>query len=133
MISKERITQWGKWGKAYWDSGYKSSPYPQLIITANDRIDSSGPLGRRVREIAMRANFSSNESNSLKVEQLVQKNTDLFMYFSKLMIEMWNQTEPIYSHSDELKAGRVVIEKLYKIAKKKQPKWWPKQEIEKIQ
>ena len=64
-LEKKRITEWGKWGKMYWDSAYRDGrAFPQLIVTANDRIDSGGPLGRRVREIPMHAAYSNNQKNS---------------------------------------------------------------------
>ena len=49
-ISKDRIREWNDWGKFYWDKGYTDgSNYPNIIASANDRIDSRGPLGRRVK------------------------------------------------------------------------------------
>jgi hypothetical protein len=132
-LQRDRVREWGDWGKFYWDTGYNNStPYPQLIITANDRIDSGGSLGRRVREIAMHASYTANEDNSVSVEHLLEHTSNLFLYFSKLMIEDWVGEKPNYRHGDELSSGRITIQKLYKIAKRKQPKWWPKQPVEKI-
>jgi hypothetical protein len=132
-LQKDRIREWGHWGKFYWDSGYSDgTPYPQLIITANDRIDSGGPLGRRVREIAMNAAFTANEENSVIVEQMLESNSELFLYFSKLMLDDWLSPDPNYRHGDELAAGRIAIKELYRIAKRKQPDWWPTQPVEQV-
>lgn len=133
-LQKDRVREWGTWGKFYWDDGFVDrSLYPQLIITANDRIDSGGPLGRRVREIAMHATFSASEENSVLVEELLQANTNIFLYFSKLMIEEWVQAEEKpYSHGDELSSSREKIEQLYKFSGRSKPDWWPRQPVEKI-
>jgi hypothetical protein len=132
-LQKDRVREWGHWGKFYWDSGYaQGTPYPQLIITANDRIDSGGPLGRRAREIAMHASFTANENNSVSVENLLEINSDLFLYFSKVMLEDWLSDEPSYRHGDELASGRKAIDILYDLAERPKPEWWPNRPIEEI-
>lgn len=132
-LQKDRVREWGQWGKFYWDSGYTNgSPYPQLIITANDRIDSGGPLGRRAREIAMHASFTANEDNSVAVEKLLETNSDLFMYFSKVILENWRSDDPHYRHGDELAAARVAIDELYHLANRPKPNWWATLPIEQI-
>lgn len=132
-LQKQRIRQWEEWGKYYWDSGYTfGSPYPQLILTSNDRFDSGGALGRRAREISMHANFSSNEVNSFVVELLLKENTDFFLYFSKLMLDDLLSANPSYFHEDELGLSRIVVTELYNIANRKIPKWWAKKPVEMI-
>ena len=132
-LQRDRMREWGQWGKGFWDVGYiDGTPYPQLIATANDRIDSGGPLGRRVREIAMHAAFSANEDNSILVEELLEENTDLFLYYSKIMLDNWLSENPVYNHGDELASGRAVINELYRISKRKKPDWWPSQPVEKV-
>lgn len=132
-LQKQRIREWEQWGKYYWDSGYTdNSPYPQLLLTANDRFDSGGALGRRAREISMHANFSANEDNSFIVEELLQKNTDFFLFFSRLMIDDLLSPNPTYNHSDELGLARIVVREMYDIAGLKIPDWWPKRPVEKL-
>jgi len=132
-LQKDRVREWGQWGKFYWDSGYTDgTPYPQLLITANDRIDSGGPLGRRAREIAMHASFTANEDNSVSVESMLEINSDLFLYFSRLMLDDWLSAKPNYRHGDELASGRIAIERLYNIAERRKPEWWADRQIEDI-
>ena len=133
-LVKNRITDWGKWGKLYWDEGYVSGKtYAQLIVTANDHVDNSGPLGRRVREIPMHAAFISNEENSMAVETLLENASNIFPYFSALMIEeMDSGNSEWYVHSDELALARTVIKKLYLIAKMKMPEWWLDRPVERV-
>ena len=131
-LSRDRIREWGEWGKFFWDRGYTDgSNFPNIIATANDRIDSRGPLGRRVREIAMHATFPSNEENSILVEDMLENCSEIFIYFSKLMIEKSADPEQ-YSHGDELQIARKSIDELYDIAQRPKPNWWPVERVEKI-
>ena len=133
-LSKKRINEWGKWGKLYWDEGYiPGKSYAQLIVTANDHIDNSGPLGRRVREIAMHAAFISNEENSMTVETLLEDASDVFPFFSMKMLEhLEGSSEDWYVHSDELGLARRVMFELYDFAGLKPPAWWLKRPVEKV-
>ena len=132
-LHRNRIREWEKWGKFYWDSGYDyDSPYPQLILTSNDRFDSNGPLGRRAREISMHATFSSTEENSFTVESLLRTNTDFFLFFSKIIMDEIQSEEWNYSHSDELSLGRWALNKMYSISGMKMAEWWPEQPVEKV-
>jgi len=131
-ISKDRIREWNDWGKFYWDKGYTdNSNYPNIIASANDRIDSRGPLGRRVREIAMHATFPSNEDNSILVEDMLENHSEIFVYFSKLMIEK-SKDFSLYCHGDELQNARDSFDELYGTAGRKIPEWWPVERVEKI-
>jgi len=131
-LSKDRIREWGDWGKQYWDKGYTDgSSYPNIIGTANDRIDSRGPLGRRVREIPMHATFTSNEENSVLVEELLNNSSDIFLYLSKLMLEKSADPDQ-YHHGDELFLIRKSVEELYIIANRHQPEWWASEKVEDI-
>ncbi len=132
-LQRNRIREWEKWGKFYWDSGYDfDSPYPQLILTSNDRFDSNGPLGRRAREISMHAIFSPNEENSFAVEKLLGTNSDFFLYFSNVVLGELQSEDCHYSHSDELDLGRKAVVRMYSIAGRKMPNWWPQQPVEKL-
>ena len=130
-LSRDRIREWGVWGKFFWRGYTDGSNYPNIIATANDRIDSRGPLGRRVREIAMHATFPSNEENSILVEDMLENSSEIFLYFSKLMIEKSADPDQ-YSHGDELQIARKSIEELYDIATRQMPGWWPVERVEKI-
>lgn len=124
-LKRDRIRQWDKWGKFYWDNGYASGhPFSQLLVTANDRIDSSGPLGRRVREIWMDATFENNGKNTEIVENCLANCSNIFPVFSAMIIDMYFENNTPYEHNDPLKIGREVLKKLYKIAKRKVPDWW---------
>ena len=124
-LKRDRIRQWDKWGKFYWDNGYASGhPFSQLLVTANDRIDSSGPLGRRVREIWMDATFENNGKNTEIVENCLENCSNIFPYFSAIVIDMYFENNVPYEHNDPLKIGREVLKKLYKIAGRKIPDWW---------
>jgi len=124
-LKKNRITEWDKWGKFFWDSGYlHGHPHAQLLITANDRISSQGNLGRRVREIWMEATFENNGKNTEIVESCLANCTDIFTYFSAIVLDSYFENTPPYEHNDPLAIGRLAIARLYKIAKRKQPTWW---------
>jgi|TARA_B110000211_G_scaffold230449_1_gene290014 hypothetical protein len=124
-LKKTRITEWDKWGKFFWDSGYiPGHPHAQLIVTANDRISSQGNLGRRVREIWMEATFENNGKNTEIVESCLANCTDIFTYFSAIVLDSYFDNSQPYEHNDPLAIGRLTIQQLYKIAKRKQPSWW---------
>lgn len=132
-LEKKRITEWGKWGKMYWDSAYRDGrAFPQLIVTANDRIDSGGPLGRRVREIPMHAAYSNNQKNSEYVETLLEDASQIFPYFAGLMLDDVRFSGEHYDHGDELSKAREVMYRLYKIAKMKPPKWIVPKPLEQV-
>jgi hypothetical protein len=132
-LEKQRITEWGKWGKMYWDSCYKDGrAFPQLIVTANDRIDSGGPLGRRVREIPMHAAYSNNQTNSEYVEQLLEDASQIFPFFAGLMLDEAAFSGDLYNHGDELSKARKVMLHLYSIAKLKPPRWIVPKPLEQV-
>jgi len=123
--------EWETWGKAYWDTHYElDSPHAQILVTANDRRDSGGPLGRRVREISMHASFEDTDENGDIVEMHLDRENDLFLYFSKLVLDDYYSGSPSYSHIDELKIGRKALEQMYDITGRKKPKWFPGIKIE---
>ena len=127
-LKKNRITEWDRWGKFFWDSGFvPGHPHAQLIVTANDRISSQGNLGRRVREIWMEATFENNGKNTEIVESCLDNCTNIFPFFSAIVLDSYFEKTMPYEHNDPLKIGRTALEKLYKIAKRKQPEWWCKQ------
>ena len=80
----------------------------------------------------MHASFTANENNSVSVESLLEINSDLFLYFSKVMLEDWLSEEPSYRHGDELASGRKAIDILYGLAERPKPEWWPNRPIEEI-
>ena len=124
--------EWETWGKAYWDTHYEfDSPHAQILVTANDRRDSGGPLGRRVREISMHASFEDTDENGDIVEMHLDRENDIFLYFSKLVLDDYYSGSPSYSHIDELKIGRKALEQMYDITGRKKPKWFPGIRIEK--
>jgi hypothetical protein len=124
-LKRERIREWEKWGKFYWDKGHAyQEPFAQLLVTANDPIDTQGPLGRRVREIWMDATFDNNGENTEIVEQCLEQASQIFLYFSGILLDKYFSNEAPYDHNDPLKVGRDVISELYKIADRDKPKWW---------
>ncbi len=124
-LKRARIREWDKWGKSFWDDGYVfEKPHAQLLITANDPIDTSGPLGRRVREIHMEATFENNGKNTEIVETCLKECSQIFPYFSHLVLLMHESKEAPYDHNDPLRIGRKAIEKLYDIAEMEIPNWW---------
>jgi hypothetical protein len=124
-LKRDRIRQWDKWGKFFWDKGYASGhPFSQLLITANDRIDSSGPLGRRVREIWMDATFENNGKNTEIVEGCLADCSNIFPYFSAKIIDAYFANNIPYEHNDPLLIGRQIIKELYIICGRKMPDWW---------
>tara|TARA_B100001173_G_C15964351_1_gene537103 strand:+ start:15 stop:1223 length:1209 start_codon:yes stop_codon:yes gene_type:complete len=124
--------EWETWGKAYWDSNYEhGSTHPQILVTANDRRDSGGPLGRRVREIPMYASFEDNDENGDIVEKHLDRENQIFLFFSNLVLKDIRSDSPTYSHGDELLAGRSALIRLYEISERKRPEWFPEISIEK--
>jgi hypothetical protein len=124
-LKRIRIREWDKWGKTLWDRGYVfDKPHAQLIVTANDPIDSAGPLGRRVREIRMEATFENNGENTEIVETCLKECSQIFPYFSEVVLRMHESGSAPYEHNDPLKIGRLAIEELYKIANLEAPEWW---------
>jgi hypothetical protein len=124
-LKKKRISEWDKWGKFFWDRGYiPGEPHAQLLVTANDRISSQGNLGRRVREIWMEATFENSGKNTEIVESCLSECSEIFTYFSALVIDMYFEQSPPYEHLDPLKIGRIAVDRLYEIARKKKPLWW---------
>ena len=99
-------------------------PHSQLLVTANDRISTQGNLGRRVREIWMEATFVNNGKNTEVVENCLADCSDIFPYFSGMVLDMYFDEEAPYDHNDPLKVGRKVFEKLYTLSGRKQPEWW---------
>ena len=97
-LKRERIREWEKWGKFYWDKGHAfEEPFAQLLVTANDPIDSQGPLGRRVREIWMDATFTPNGKNTEIVETCLEDASQIFPYFSAVILDKYfsNQARTI--------------------------------------
>ena len=124
-LKRERIREWEKWGKFYWDKGHAyQAPFAQLLVTANDQVDSQGPLGRRVREIWMDARFDNNGENTETVERCVEKSSQIFQYFSGLLLDKYMLNDAPYDHNDPLKVGRDVLDELYRFGKRNKPKWW---------
>ena len=114
-----------EWGKGIWDSGFASGkPHAQILITANDPIDTAGPLGRRVRQIQMDATFENNGANTEIVETCLKECSQIFPYFSHLVLEMHEANKAPYEHNDPLKIGRDVMEQLYGLAGMEMPSWW---------
>ena len=124
-LKRSRIREWDKWGKLFWENGYVTDkPHAQLLITANDPIDTSGPLGRRVREIRMEATFENNGRNTEIVETCLKECSQIFPYFSHLILEKYESENAPYNHQDPLKIGRLVLQELYDIAGMDFPNWW---------
>jgi len=124
-LKRDRIREWDKWGKFVWDKGHAvGEPFAQTLVTANDPIDSRGPLGRRVREIWMDATFQNNGTNTAIVENCLAKTSELFPYFSGIVLNKYFHNDAPYEHLDPLKIGRNVLSEIYKVADRKQPRWW---------
>jgi hypothetical protein len=79
----------------------------------------------------MHATFPSNEENSTLVEDMLENHSEIFLFFSKLMIEKSKEAS-LYSHGDELQIARESITELYGIAERPMPEWWPVERVEKI-
>jgi len=95
-LKRERIREWEKWGKFYWDKGHAfDEPFAQLLVTANDPIDSQGPLGRRVREIWMDATFTPNGKNTEIVETCLEHASQIFHTFPQFS---WTSISQIKHH-----------------------------------
>ena len=123
--------EWESWGKSFWDVLYRDgAPHPQIIVTANDRRDLGGPLGRRVREIVMHASFSDTDENGEIVEMHLDRENNIFLYLSNLILSDYNSDTPTYQHNDSIAIGRKAMLKLYNIAKRKVPDWFPRISIE---
>ena len=124
-LKKNRIREWDAWGKFFWDRGHVvGHPHSQLLVTANDRISTQGNLGRRVREIWMEATFVNNGKNTEVVENCLADCSEIFPYFSGMILDMYFEESAPYDHNDPLKVGRDVFEKLYSLANRKKPNWW---------
>jgi hypothetical protein len=124
-LKRDRIRQWDAWGKFFWDRGFVvGHPHSQLLVTANDRISTQGNLGRRVREIWMQATFENNGENTEVVENCLADCSDIFPWFSGIVLDMYFDETAPYDHNDPLKIGREAIEKLYKICDREKPNWW---------
>ena len=79
----------------------------------------------------MHASFEDTDENGDIVEMHLDRDNDLFLYFSKLALDDYHSDNPTYSHNDELKIGRSSLEKMYEIAGRKKPRWFPGIKIEK--
>jgi hypothetical protein len=124
-LKKDRIRQWDAWGKFFWDRGFVvGHPHAQLLVTANDRISTQGNLGRRVREIWMQATFENNGKNTEVVENCLENCSDIFPWFSGIVLDMYFDDSAPYAHNDPLKVGRVAINKMYELCGRKKPSWW---------
>ncbi|MDC3291084.1 hypothetical protein OAV27_01160 [Euryarchaeota archaeon] len=124
--------EWESWGKAFWDVLYRDgAPHPQIVVTANDRRDLGGPLGRRVREIVMHASFSDTDENGDLVEMHLDRDNDIFLYLSNLILADYESSTPTYSHNDSLAIIRKAFIDMYHISKRKVPEWFPRINIEK--
>jgi hypothetical protein len=133
-LEKKRFqkNEWESWGKKFWDVLYRDgAPHPQIVVTANDRRDLGGPLGRRVREIVMHASFSDTDENGDIVEMHLDRDNDIFLYLSNLILKDYDSDNPTYSHNDSLAIGRKAMSDLYHISKRPVPDWFPKINIEK--
>ena len=123
--------EWESWGKSFWDVLYRDeAPHPQIVVTANDRRDLGGPLGRRVREIVMHASFSDTDENGEIVEMHLDRDNEIFLYLSNLILADYFSETPTYKHKDSLQVGRKSMIELYKISEREIPDWFPKMNIE---
>ena len=130
-----------KWGKqymdqivrSYWDNWWESGKnHSQLIITSNKRVPQ-GQLKGRMKEIVMDARFEDNTANIKHVSEIMKKENPIFLYFSKLYIEMLEQgVDEVYDHTDCMNIGRLVMKKLYQMVGLDTPDYFPHQAIEKV-
>ena len=130
-----------KWGKqymdqivrSYWDNWWESGKnHSQLIITSNKRVPQ-GQLKGRMKEIVMDARFEDNTANIKHVSEIMKKENPIFLYFSKLYIEMLEEgVDEVYDHTDCMNIGRLVMKKLYQMVDIETPDYFPHQAIEKV-
>lgn len=130
-----------KWGKqymdqivrSYWDNWWESGKnHSQLIITSNKRIPQ-GQLKGRMKEIVMDARFEDNTANIKHVSEVMKKENPIFLYFSKLYLEMLEDgVDDFYDHTDCMNIARMVMKKLYKMVEMEIPDYFPNQAIEKV-
>ena len=72
----------------------------------------------------MEATFENNGRNTEIVENCLANCSQIFPFFSGLLLDMYFDETAPYEHNDPLKIGRDTLTKLYKIANKKMPSWW---------
>ena len=72
----------------------------------------------------MDARFDNNGENTETVERCVEDSSQIFQYFSGLLLDKYMSNDAPYDHNDPLKVGRDVLDELYKFGKRSKPKWW---------
>ena len=108
--------------KTHWDKRWSKEEYcPQLILTSN-RQCPRGPLQTRVKEIHLSATYPRTSKSRVELAGHLKAKNRLFEFFSKAYFEQARKLE--YS-DDESNIGRTAIKQLYRIAKRKTPKWMP--------
>ncbi|MFL2957446.1 MAG: hypothetical protein ACJZ4Z_01480 [Candidatus Thalassarchaeaceae archaeon] len=131
----------GKWGKSYmdqiirsyWDNWWqRDRNHSQLIVTSNRRIPQ-GQLKGRMKEVVMDARFEDTTDNIRHVTSIMNKENNIFLYFSKLYIEyLQKDMEDVFDHTDAMSIGRKVMQDLYEMTDIPIPNFFPLQSIEKI-
>ena len=70
------------------------------------------------------------DENGEIVEMHLDRDNDIFLYLSHLILADYESEKPTYKHNDSLAVGRKAMIKLYQIANRKVPEWFPMINIE---
>ena len=115
--------------KNYWDKIWTAEDdFPQLIITSN-RMCPRGPMQTRIKEIHFANSFDRNTETRKELSKHFQKENRIFEYFTKLYIDHIIDNPKDYQ-DDESYVGRKVMLKLYELANRDVPTWFPRTILE---
>ena len=130
-------TKWGKQhmdqiGRNYWDSWWqRGKNHSQLIVTSNKRVPQ-GQLKGRMKEIVMDARFKDTTDNIRHVSSIIAEDNPIFLYFSKMYIEVMDGNQDAYDHTDCMHIGRLVMERLYEMVDMSIPSFFPNEPLEDV-
>jgi hypothetical protein len=116
--------------KAYFENNWESgNNFPMMIFNTNhDNIAEWAK--RRVRKLDFLVKFQGNEKEQLQLEAILQRPNHVFPAFAKIYSEELLKGEG-FSH-DELKLARTVFVKLYTIADRQFPDFFPERPPEEM-
>ena len=116
--------------KAYFENDWEpGNNFPMMIFNTNhDNIAEWAK--RRVRKLDFLVKFKGNEKEQMQLEEILRRPNHVFPAFAKIYSEELSKGQ-VFSH-DELKLARTVFVKLYAIADRIFPDFFPEKPPEQM-
>ena len=124
---KESETTFKEYYERWWT---EDVPTPYLIITTNE-YKLEAWAASRSKKYEFDVYFKNSVGNQKLTNQLLTQKNDIFLYFSNLFIEELNNKQS-YDSEDENQIARKVWKRLYGLAKREMPSYFPMEPLDKL-